>query len=235
MPEFVIVKAVILSGGKGKRLRPITDYMPKPLVPVCDIPIIEWQIRYFKKFGIKEIIICAGYLSEQIINYLETKDFGIKIQYSIERVPLGTGGALKKAQKYIDEKNFFVINGDVITNIDFRKLKTHANSIAVIPLRTTFGVVHIVDNQVKRFEEKPEISSHWMNTGIYYLNKDIFKYLPRKGNIENTLFPLLAQKGELNAMKYTKVFWQSIDSHKDMEECVNGMKEIRYENFISKL
>ena len=88
------MKVLILGGGIGKRLKPITDYVPKSLVPLNNIPIIEWQIRYFKKFGVKEVVVCAGYKNEQIINYLDTKNLGVKINYSIEKTSLGTGLSL---------------------------------------------------------------------------------------------------------------------------------------------
>ena len=118
------MKAIILAGGRGKRLKPVTDYVPKPLIPLDNIPIIEWQIRYLKKFGIKDIIICTGYKTEQIENYLHVKNnLGVKIQFSKEKVPLGTGGAIKQASHFINEKSFIVVNGDIITNIDIKKLK----------------------------------------------------------------------------------------------------------------
>ena len=228
------MEAVILSGGMGKRLKPITDYVPKALVPVNNIPIIDWQIYYFKRFGIKDLVICVGHKSEELITHLESKNFGVNIQFSKETNPLGTGGALKKAEKYIDEKNFFVINGDVITNIDLAKLKTRQNSMAVIPLRSAYGVVHVSGDKIERFEEKPEILHHWMNAGIYYLDKTIMDFLPKKGNIETVTFPLLAKKGKLHVVKFNKVFWNSIDSHKDIDECAHNMQKIKYENFLSK-
>ena len=228
------MKALILSGGIGERLKPMTDYVPKPLVPLNNIPIIEWQIRYFKKFGINEFVICAGYKSDQIINYLKPKKMGVKIAYSIEKTVLGTGGAIRNARDFIDNESFFVINGDVITNLDPRQLKENPNSIAVIPLRTSFGIVNLEKDRVKRFKEKPEISDYWMNAGIYYLSDKVLRYLPKKGNIENTTFPILATKGSLFAVKYKKAFWYSIDSHKDIEQCTSEMKLLDYENFIFK-
>ncbi len=210
---------MLLSGGFGKRLKPLTDYLPKPLIPICNYPIIEWQIHYFKKFGIKDIIICAGYRADQVIKHLENKNLGVNIEYSIEAEPLGTAGAIKKASKYIDTSDFFVTNGDILTDIDLNKLKTHSNSVAVIPLRTSFGIVHLDGVKVERFEEKPEMSNYWMNAGVYYLNKDILKRLPKNGNLESDTFPLLSESGRLHAVKYSKVFWKSVDSYKDMEEC----------------
>jgi len=229
------VKAFILTGGFGKRLRPITDYVPKSLVPINNIPIIEWQIRYFKKFGIKEFVICSGYKNEQIKDHLEAKkNLGVTIQYSIEKVPLGTGGAIKNASRFIDEPNFFVINGDVITDLDPRQLRSKPNSIAVIPLRTSFGIVGIAENKVTKFYEKPTISEYWMNAGIYYLSREITKHVPKKGNIENSTFPLYATKGKLSAVKYPKAFWHSIDSHKDIEECSKNIVARHYDDFIFK-
>ncbi|TLX95156.1 MAG: nucleotidyltransferase family protein [Thaumarchaeota archaeon] len=227
------MKALLLSGGMGKRLRPITDYLPKSLVPIDNTPIIEWQIRYFKKFGIREFVICAGYRADQITHYLDSKNLGVEIEYSIEKTPLGTGGAIKNAQHYLDVDSFFVINGDVITSLDINKLKIYRNSIAVIPLRTSFGLVHLNDNKVQKFEEKPEIFDHWMNAGVYHLSSNILKYLPRVGNIEGTTFPTLSKNGSLNAIQYTGVFWHSIDSHKDIEECNIGMKALRYRRFLA--
>jgi NDP-sugar pyrophosphorylase family protein len=135
------MKAIILAGGRGKRLRPITDYVPKPLVPLKNIPIIEWQIKYLKKFGINDVIICTGYKAEMIKHFLSVKDnFGSTIKFSIEKTPLGTGGAIKQAGKEIKEKSFLVINGDTITNIDLKKLLKKPNAIAAIELRTKFGI-----------------------------------------------------------------------------------------------
>ncbi|MGI0083238.1 MAG: nucleotidyltransferase family protein [Nitrosopumilaceae archaeon] len=229
------MKALILTGGMGKRLRPITDYVPKPLVPINNVPIIEWQIRYFKKFGIKEFVICAGYKSEQIINCLDAKkNLGVKIYYSIEKTPLGTGGAIRNASDFVNDNSFFVINGDIITDLDPRLLKSKTNSIAVVPLRTAFGIVNLVQDLVSKFEEKPKIPDYWMNAGVYHLSAEIIKYIPKKGNIENTTFPIFATKGRLSVVKYKKAFWYSIDSHKDIEECAKAMKSAHYENFIFK-
>lgn len=229
------MQALILAGGIGKRLKPITDYVPKSLVPIYNIPIIEWQIRYFKKFGVTKFIICAGYKNEQIINYLDTKkNFGTKIDYSIEKTPLGTGGAIRNANSLVEENDFFVINGDIITNLDPRPLKSKPNTISVVPLKTAFGIVDVKSGQVRRFKEKPRIADYWMNAGVYYLSKKIIPHLPKKGNIENTALPLFATKSQLFAVKYHNVFWHSIDSHKDIEECVNGMKAVHYEDFIFK-
>ena len=220
------MKAIILAGGRGKRLKPVTDYVPKPLVPIKNIPIIEWQIRYLKKFGIREVIICTGYKADMIESYLSMKKLGIKIKFSIEKTPLGTGGAIKKAGKWINDKSFFVINGDTITNIDLDKLASKKNSIAAIELRTKYGILETESDKIINFREKKEISDTWMNAGIYHLQKDVLKKLPIKGDIEKTVFPDYAKKGLLNTIKFKNVEWFSVDSFKDMEECSERVEKI---------
>ena len=213
------MKAIILAGGRGKRLRPITDYVPKPLIPIKNIPIIEWQIKYLKKFNISEVIICSGYKTKMIENYLNSKKLGIKITFSIEDKPLGTGGAIKKAGKKIKDKSFLVINGDTITNIDLKKLIKKENSIASIQLKTKFGILQTDEDKIIKFDEKKEINDIWMNAGIYHLKKETLKELPVVGDIEKTLFPNYAKKEKLSTIKFTNSKWYSIDSFKDMEEC----------------
>ena len=220
------MKVIILAGGKGKRLRPITDYVPKPLIPIKNIPIIEWQIKYLKKFGISEIIVCSGYKTKMIENYLNNKKLGIKITFSVEDKPLGTGGAIKKAGKKIKDKSFLVINGDIITNIDLKKLIKKNNTIASIQLKTKFGILQTDGNKIIKFDEKKEIENLWMNAGIYHLNKETLKELPTVGDIEKTLFPDYAKKEKLTTIKFTNSKWYSIDSFKDMEECSLVIKKI---------
>ena len=214
------MKAIILAGGRGRRLKPITDYIPKSLIPLNNIPIIEWQIRYLKNFGVKEIIVCSGYKSEMLENFLAMKNnFNVKIKFSIEKTPLGTGGAIRQAGSAITEKSFFVLNGDVITNIDLYKLAKKPNSIASIELKTKFGIMQTMGDRVIEFKEKRTISDVWMNAGIYHLQKETLKDLPKSGDIEKTVFPDYAKKGILNTVKFKDVTWYSIDSFKDMEEC----------------
>ena len=220
------MKAIILAGGRGKRLRPVTDYVPKPLIPIKNIPIIEWQIKYLKKFGVDEVIICTGYKQEMIENHLNMKKMKMKIRFSVEKSPLGTGGAIKKAGNMIKDKSFFVINGDVITDIDLKKLSTKQNSIASIELRTKYGILETNDDKIIEFKEKKEIFDLWMNAGIYHLQKNILRDLPNKGDIEKTVFPDYAKKGKLNIVKFRNVRWYSVDSFKDMEECSLEVEKI---------
>ena len=220
------MKAIILAGGFGKRLKPITDYVPKPLVPIKNIPIIDWQIKYLKKFGVDEVIVSTGYKKDMIENYLKSKEHNINIKYSHEKSPLGTGGAIKKAGNLVKDDTFFVMNGDIITNIDLNKMISTPNSIASIELRTNFGILDVKDDKITKFREKKEISDLWMNAGIYFLERKILKNLPLKGDIEKTFFPEFAEKNLLNLIKFKNVKWFSIDSFKDMEESSKEIEKI---------
>ena len=229
------MKALILAGGRGKRLRPITDSIPKPLIPINNIPLIEWSIKYLKKFGINEIIICSGYRSNQIEKHLkEKKYYNCKIQFSVEKSPLGTAGSIKKAMKMISDRSFVVINGDIITNINLKKILNKVNTIAANELRTKYGTMKITNNKIVKFNEKQNVENIWMNPGIYHLSTDIYKLLPVKGSIEGTVFPILAKKKQLHTVKFKNVFWQSIDSHKDIESCGNDMKSKKYSKYFRK-
>ena len=222
------MKAVILAGGRGKRLRPVTDYIPKPLVPINNIPILEWQIKHIKRFEIiNEIIVCSGYMSSMIENYLSAKDHGIKIRMSVEDSPLGTGGAIKKTRGLMDDadESFVVLNGDIITDIDIGVLASKKNSIASVKLRTNFGIVDVADDDstITGFKEKGAIPGLWMNAGVYHLEIKTLDDLPDCGDIEKTVFPTYANKGLLYTVKFADAKWYSIDSFKDMEECAKYM------------
>lgn len=220
------MKAVILAGGLGKRLRPITENIPKPLIPVCGKPIIVWQIEWLKSHGVKEFIICAGYLREKIIEALGNgSKLGVNIGYVIEETPLGTGGAVKNAEIFLKgEEGFFVINGDIITNLDPIRLREVVSeeiigAIAVTPLRSPYGIVKFnEEGLIYSFEEKPILPEYWINAGVYYFKPQIFDYLPSRGDIETTALPSLAKKHLIKAVAYDDILWKSIDTHKDLDE-----------------
>ena len=126
----------------------------------------------------------------------------------------------------INDKSFFVINGDTITNIDLKKLQTKKNAIAAIALRTKYGILETEDDKIMNFREKKEISDTWMNEGIYHLEKEVLRKLPKKGDIEKTVFPDYAKEGLLNTVKFNNAKWYSVDSFKDMEECALEVEKI---------
>jgi len=226
------MKTVILAGGFGKRLKPLTDARPKPMIEVLNIPIIEWQVRWLRKFGIKDFVLCVGYMKDMIIDHIGNgARFDCQIQYAIEEKALGTGGALLNARQFVSNaESFFVLNGDILTGLDPTNMSNivGTNSLAVVPLRSPFGVVDFDEtSRVVGFIEKPVIQNKWINAGLYSFTQEVFNHLPQEGNIEVTALPTLAKEGRLQAVQYKDVFWQSIDSHKDIEEASKAMKEVR--------
>lgn len=223
------MKAVILAGGFGKRLKPLTDQIPKPMIEVSNLPIIEWQIKWLSANGIREFVICVGYLKEQIINHIGSGSrLGVRVGYAVEEEPLGTGGALKNAEGLLSgQKEFFMVNGDILTNLDVNKLRDggSVHALALVPLRSPYGVVEVdKTSKVLGFVEKPRIKDGWINAGVYHFTSEVFSYLPENGNIEVTALPALAKEGMLRATTYDDVFWRSIDSHKDIEEAAKEMQ-----------
>ena len=157
-----------------------------------------------------------GYKSDMIRNYLETRDLDIAIKFSVESKPLGTGGAIKLAAQNIEKGSMFVLNGDIITDIDITQLGP--NTIAAVPLRTQFGIVDIVNSNVVQFHEKQHLNDTWMNAGIYHLTREMINDLPNEGDIEKTVFPKYAKMNKLQAKQYDNANWYSIDSIKDIDK-----------------
>ena len=224
---------VILAGGLGKRLRPLTSDRPKPMIQINNTPIIELQVKWLKKFGITDIIVLVGHLREKIKHHLaDGEKFGVNISYIEENVPLGTGGALKNAKDHIiqngnSDPGFFVINGDILTNLDpFTISEKGAMTLALVPLKSTFGIVETNGDLVSKFVEKPSIENMWVNAGVYYFSNEIFDYLPDKGNLETVTLPMLVEKQKLKAKKFSNNYWRSIDSHKDIDEASNEIEQV---------
>ncbi len=228
------MKAVILAGGLGKRLRPLTEDRPKPLVEVCGRPILEWQIRWLKNYGINQFVMLLGYAKEKVIEFLGSgRKLGIEVAYVVEDEPLGTAGAIKNAESVLKNEDVFIVtNGDIITNLDPRPLvealKRDPNAvaaIALVPMRSPYGVVKVENGYIKEFVEKP-VLDYLINAGVYAMTPKIFEYLPEKGDIERTAFPKLASERKLVAHVYRDAYWKSIDTVKDLEEAAGALREL---------
>ncbi|MHB1908305.1 MAG: nucleotidyltransferase family protein [Nitrososphaerales archaeon] len=228
------MKAVILAGGFGKRLKPLTDDRPKPMVEIGGVPILEWQINWLRNNNIKEIIICAGYLKSSVIDHIGSgQKFGVSVGFAIEEEPLGTGGALKNARALISGDSFFAMNGDVLTNLDPTLLARFVQpkgdalaAIAAVPLRSPYGIIEMENGLARGFREKPTLKDYWINAGIYCLSSSILDVLPDKGSLEEITFSSLAKDGKIRVNKYENVLWRSIDTHKDIEEAQKEFHEI---------
>ncbi len=232
-----MVLALILAGGYGKRLRPLTLEVPKPLVNVAGKPVLFYQLEWLKFYGVEEAVILAGYLKEKIIESVGSgARFGLSITYVVEDEPMGTGGALYNARHIISKaEHVIIINGDILTNLDPRPLIERLNSeerliatIASVPLRSSYGILDIDEDKglILGFKEKPILRDYWINAGVYAARPSIIDYLPDKGDIEKTTFPELAEKRLLGTVKYDTppYYWRSIDTHKDLEEAAKELE-----------
>lgn len=232
-----MAKVVILAGGFGKRLRPLTTDKPKPLVEVAERPIIEWQILHFKSLGYTDFVVLAGYKWEKLVEHLGSgRRLGVRIAYVVEDEPLGTGGAIKNASHILASEDYFVVvNGDIITNLDanhlVERLKTNKQVIGVIalvPLRSPYGIVEVDESgRILKFIEKPTLD-YWINAGVYAFKPEVLEWLPEKGDIERKGFPELAEHGRLVGVRFQGVFWRSIDTIKDVEEATRQLQEAEW-------
>ncbi|MEM0382631.1 MAG: nucleotidyltransferase family protein [Nitrososphaerota archaeon] len=218
--------ALILAGGLGKRLRPLTDKTPKPLIEVGGKVIAEWQLEWLIRHGFKRVVFCVGYLAEKFVEkFGDGSSMGIEILYSVEKELLGTAGGLKNAEGLCrGEGKILVINGDIITNINpmvtLEALEGVIGAISLVPLPAIYGVVKFDSktNIVQEFREKPIIHDYWINAGIYGFRDEIFDFLPERGSLEIEVLPKLASLEKLRAVPFGSVFWKSIETYKDLEE-----------------
>ena len=218
------MKAVILVGGEGTRLRPLTCNTTKAMVPILNRPLMEHLIRYLRGHEIRDIILAMSYLPDHIQGHLgDGADLGVHLTYLTEEQPLFTAGAVKNAEAFLDEP-FFVFNGDIITGIDLidmmsrhRQIKPKM-SIALTPVDnpTLYGVVETdAQGMVERFVEKPsweEVTTNVINAGIYIFEPEVLSYIPpaTPSTFEHHLFPLLLEKGEPMLSYTSDTYWIDI-------------------------
>ena len=181
------MKAVIIAGGLGTRLRPLTNNTPKPMLPIGEKPILEHLVNWTKKGGIKSVILCVSYLKESIEDYFgDGEKFGVKIEYAISKKQLATAGQLKTAEKFIDD-DFVCMYGDSIFNFSLRSMiKQHSIKKSFVTMslneyKTTlpYGVIETSKKgKVVNWNEKPEIKAN-VNMGCYIMNPQIFNLIPK--------------------------------------------------------
>lgn len=204
------MKAVILVGGEGTRLRPLTCDTTKTMVPILNKPFLEHLLVYLRGHGITNIILAMSYLPHGIQSYFsDGAEMGLSLSYLIEEEPLGTAGAVKNAERYLDE-SFLMLNGDVFTDLDinamigFHRQRKAAATIAITPVDdpTAYGLIETGEGgRITRFLEKPgweEVTTNMINAGIYILEPDILDRIPPRKNvsIEKETFQQLLARGE---------------------------------------
>jgi NDP-sugar pyrophosphorylase family protein len=232
------VKAVILAGGKGARLAPYTKILPKPLMPIGDMPVLEVLLLQLKRTGIKDIVITVGHLAALLRTYfLDGREFGLNITYSYENMPLGTAGPLALVPGL--DKTFFVMNGDVLTTLDFKKLlKFHKSQKAIATIaahhrivRIDFGVLQHDKNslELKGYIEKPSYD-YEVSMGIYVFEAGVLDYIPRNRYLD---FPDLVLKmisaGEKVAIYPYDGYWKDLGRPDDYEDATQEFSSMRGE------
>ncbi len=212
-----MLRGIILSGGWGTRLRPLTCVRPKTLIPVVNKPVIERQILHLKTAGVKEVVLAVSVMADDLKKYFgDGERLGIKIIYTEEKHPLGTAGAIKLAEEYLKDDDFFMLNGDVIFNFDFNEIvAAHkkfggtgviASKIVDDPSRYGVLITEEKTNRIIKFLEKDEYKLPKdgpvpmpINAGIYLLKPEIFSYIEpnKRVSIEKEVFPKIAEEGKL--------------------------------------
>src|SRR5918998_5450536 len=219
------MQAVVLVGGQGTRLRPVTYDIPKALVPLRNRPFMGYMLDFLRGGGLSGAVLSLGYLPDPIQEYLGGKQDldGFSVDYAVEDRALGTAGGIKNAEQYLDDDTFVVVNGDVLTGMDLAnavEIHKASDALATITLTsvedpTAYGLVE-VDHEmvVKRFLEKPaadEVTTNLVNAGIYVLEPEVLGIIPagREVSIEREIFPELQAKGRLRA-HVSSSYWRDI-------------------------
>lgn len=230
------VDAVLMAGGEGKRLRPLTETTPKPLLKVGEKPIIEYNIDRLKNVGVKNIHLSVNYLADQLIDYFgDGKSKSLNIKYVRENKPLGTIGSVLLINSF-DHDDLIVMNSDLLTNIDFADFfKTYKDLNADMAVAATsyhvdvpYAVLEVDElNSVKSLKEKPRYT-YYSNAGIYILKKDILKMIPKNEFFDIT--DLMDRVLEMNLKLITypiNGYWLDIGKHEDFKKAQEDIKHIR--------
>ena len=239
-----IDQAVIMVGGMGTRLRPLTETCPKPILPVLDKPCLMYLIENIASAGINDIILACGYRYPQLAETIgDGSDIGIDITYSFEDEPLGTAGAIKKVEDRLGD-TFVAANGDVFSQINVAKeIEEHLSSKASITISLTkvdnpceYGIARIgEDGRILEFKEKPkpeEVFSNLINAGIYVMEKDVLRLVPNKGqyDLSKELVPKLMERGDRIQSYMYKGSWLDVGRPSDLIGANQIAATMRFDN-----
>ena len=232
------MQAVILAGGQGTRLAPFTKVFPKPLVPVGEKPILDMIIRQLRYFGFQRVTLAVGYMAEMIQTYIRNgKQYGIEIDYSFEEEPLGTVGPLSQISRMMKlDENFLVMNGDIITDLNFRELMAfhkEQNAIATIGVyqknyKIDLGIVQNDDGYaITDYVEKPTYTLK-VSMGVYVFNIAVLQHIEPKKYLD---FPNLVKQLLKNRKKVISYpfdgYWLDIGNHDDYQQAVEEFEAIK--------
>jgi len=215
--------AIVIAGGKGERLRPLTNTRPKCLVEVAGRPILDWQLASLERAGVERVAIIGHYLFEAIEAYVAGRAGHLRVDLVREERPLGRGGAIKLGYRELGTGgSVLALNGDILCELDLAAIEAlrvesgTAAAILAVPMRSPYGILELEQSSVIAFREKP-LLEHWINGGIYALGEEALDQCRDEGDHEDSTFPDLASQGRLSALRFSGA-WRSIDSLKDLRE-----------------
>lgn len=234
--SYLPIDAVIMAGGEGRRLRPLTETTPKPMLKVGDIPIIERNVNRLSLYGIDDIYISVNYLGEQLEEHFGNgKSKGIKMSYIWEDEPLGTIGAISKVEHFNNDY-ILVMNSDLLTNIDFESffldfLKTESDfSVLSLPYKVDipYAVLETENGLIKSLKEKPSYT-YYSNGGIYLMKREILERIPKHKHFNATdLIELLIAEGKKVRSFPMIGYWLDIGNHDDFKKAQADVEQIRF-------
>jgi mannose-1-phosphate guanylyltransferase/phosphomannomutase len=244
------MKAVVMAGGEGTRLRPMTSSMPKPLLPVVNRPIMEHVLRLLKRHGFTDTVVTVQFLASLVRNYFgDGEELGMRLQYANEGTPLGTAGSVKNAEEALRDDTFLVISGDALTDFDLTDLVAyHKDKGALVTVCLTrvpnpleFGITIVDDDgRVERFLEKPtwgQVFSDTVNTGIYVMEPEIFDYVAAGESVDWSadVFPQLLKEGRPVYGYIAEGYWEDVGTHesylKAQADVLSGRVDADIEGF----
>jgi NDP-sugar pyrophosphorylase family protein len=224
--DLSVTTALVLAGGKGERLKPLTDDRPKPMVLLNGKPILEHHLAWLAANGISRAVLLTGYKAGVIADYFATPRVdGLTVECVEEKQPLGRGGAFRNGYEHsaIGDELVVATNGDVLTDQPLGPmLKLHRTSgalatVLLAPLMSQVGIVEVDDlGAVRDFTEKPRLP-YWINAGVYILATSVLAQFPVQGDHETTTFPKLAREGLMAGFR-SDAFWKSVETAKDLSE-----------------
>lgn len=234
--SYLPVDALIMAGGKGERLKPLTETTPKPLLKVGDMPIIEHNINRLNTFGIDDVWVSVRYLGQQIIDYLKDGALkGMRIKYIWEDLPLGTAGALGLIEGLMHD-TILMMNSDLLTNIDYEAMYIYMEEqqadfvVACIPYQVNvpYAVMETENHIVKSFKEKPTYT-HYSNAGIYLMKRNVLNHVPKNKSFNATDLMETLIKNDKKVVAFPLVgYWLDIGKHEDFNKAQVDIKNIKF-------
>ena len=233
--QDLLLQAVIMAGGLGTRLRPLTEDMPKPMLPVDGKPLIEHVIEQLRQVGIRRVNVMTHYKSEKIVDHFgDGRAFGVELNYVDEERPLGTGGALGLMTP--PNEPVLVINGDILTQVDFRAMlyfhqENHADmtiGVRRYEMQVPYGVIECEGVHVRRLQEKPQVG-FLVNAGIYLLEPSVYQFMPQNASFNMTdLIQWLLDAGRTVVSFPIHEYWLDIGQHADYTQAQGDLKNGRF-------